>query len=930
MGWRRAGIAFALVLLVSAGFPSHPAISQDATGEEDGTETTPYRFDVAQPEPQVTWRNGTAPPSGLCAATEVQTVCAGLATDPGTVVRLPVDDVIPLGVPVALEARFYLPEDSGMDLGFYHGGGDVYAYETFGPTETETGVTQGFNANLSALQDATSRITFYIYSSQATPEVPYDLRLTIEPLTETVPPGAPVLVPLANGTRLSVEPDMQDAEGRLLLWDPADRLTETERIERRPVELGAPTTPGEHVLLTDRAGGVKLLAHGSPPPTAELQLLSKTWEIGPRHEMGPDGELTWSFTTTTTPLQVALLAEWSAGTDSPQDTQMEIRSPAGPVLSTQRTVHNVWWTSAHAWAYGPVADQNLTTGVYEVEIQGAPGGTNVTYGHAIASYQRPLPGTEEQLGVADATDDVAEPAPGLLSVWSSTSNTDEAQFDALGVQAEPGSPEGARLGLRIADLEQINIPPGYDAVIYAAGVRHSEEATTVGYVKEQDTFTSFCAPDTLLFREEPSNPYRVIQQEVPLRFSLSQGGSGVLIFELPPRCVGEGAGEARMIEELAGGTFLLQRREGQSSEIVRMDDVRSDVDLQLFPEQEANREGAARTPEPATENTSLERSSLGTPSPERPWYEAPLGLANFWDILGLVATAVVATSSGLFALWRSRREDEEPRPPAPGELFLGKYMVDRKLGQGAFGTVYLATQVKLERQVVIKQLHPHLTNVAEARARFQREARLLASLDHPNLTTIHDVEEVAGRWYLVMEYVDGGSLEELMAQGPVPNQVALRVLREVLDGLAHLHDRGVLHRDLKPSNILLRSDGRVKIADFGVARSAQAATQLTQGASPPGTPLYMAPEQFDGVGDDPRSDLYAVGVLAYQLLVDAFYLQPPPANLEALRDRARTEPPALPVDGLAPALNRWLARSLAKAPEDRYQTAEEMAAELPG
>jgi predicted Ser/Thr protein kinase len=300
------------------------------------------------------------------------------------------------------------------------------------------------------------------------------------------------------------------------------------------------------------------------------------------------------------------------------------------------------------------------------------------------------------------------------------------------------------------------------------------------------------------------------------------------------------------------------------------------------------------------------------------WVLPPLGLV-------LVVGAVVAF----------RRRQAAPvvtvaaapaAPPTPGEVFLGKYKVEHELGRGAFGSTWLAHHTKLERPAVIKQLHPEWSAVPEARARFQREARILAALDHPHVTRVYDVEEAAHAWYLVMEYVDGGTLEDYVRSAPMPPSQATHVMSQVLDGLAYIHGAGVLHRDLKPSNILLTSQGNAKIADFGVARSKGfEATMLTVPGSPsPGTPMYMAPEQVRGSPGDARSDLYAAAATLYRLVAGKSYLEPLPDDpLEALHAIA-DRPPNLPLAELTPALNAWLSKGLAKSPSDRFQTAEEM------
>lgn len=301
-----------------------------------------------------------------------------------------------------------------------------------------------------------------------------------------------------------------------------------------------------------------------------------------------------------------------------------------------------------------------------------------------------------------------------------------------------------------------------------------------------------------------------------------------------------------------------------------------------------------------------------------------------------IATAAVVTARRARAETRGGGAERVHRtpgregPPEPGALFLGKYRVQRKLGEGTFGTAWLALHEDLDRPVVVKQLHPELATVAEARKRFEREARILARLDHPAVTTIYDVERVQDRWYLIMEHVDGGSLGDRLEQGPLAPQEAVRLFLDVLEGLAYIHGQGVLHRDLKPSNILLTADGRAKVADFGVARSdARSQTVLTRAsATPPGTPLYMAPEQLTGDDVDLRADLYAVAATLYEVVTGRFYLGEPPRSRYELERAVVERPPHLPVAALPTGLNAWLARGLAKEPAARFPSARAMAKAL--
>jgi predicted Ser/Thr protein kinase len=305
-----------------------------------------------------------------------------------------------------------------------------------------------------------------------------------------------------------------------------------------------------------------------------------------------------------------------------------------------------------------------------------------------------------------------------------------------------------------------------------------------------------------------------------------------------------------------------------------------------------------------------------------------LGLA----IVGVAGAAALARAARREArAVRGRVEALAPSgPPAPGAVFAGKYAVERELGRGAFGTTWLARHLGLQRPVVLKQLHPEWSAVPEARARFEREARILADLDHPRVTRVYDAEHVGGAWYIAMEYVDGGSLEDRLREGPLPPAEAEKLALQVLDGLAYLHARGVLHRDLKPSNILLTRGGDAKIADFGVARGGRSeGTMLTGAGAPlPGTPLYMAPEQLRGEGGDARSDLYALAATVYRAVAGRSYLGDVEDDLLAVRGAVLERPPALPLAGLPGGWDAWLAKGLAKRPEDRFPDAEAMARAL--
>jgi serine/threonine protein kinase len=253
----------------------------------------------------------------------------------------------------------------------------------------------------------------------------------------------------------------------------------------------------------------------------------------------------------------------------------------------------------------------------------------------------------------------------------------------------------------------------------------------------------------------------------------------------------------------------------------------------------------------------------------------------------------------------------------------GRYRLERPLGRGGMASVYLARDVELDRPVAVKLLAESLAGDTAFRRRFLREARLAARLSHPNVVAVYDAgDEGGGRPYIVMEYVDGTTLE---GRGPLPPGEAVALAVQACQGLAHAHAAGLVHRDVKPHNLLLRTDGALKVADFGIARAAEA-TALTQVGTVLGTAAYLAPEQAAGEEVTAAADVYSLGAVLYELLAG----RPPyePASLADLTDR----PEIRPVSELAPRVPRHVEdavmRSLARNPAYRPASAGELAREL--
>jgi len=257
----------------------------------------------------------------------------------------------------------------------------------------------------------------------------------------------------------------------------------------------------------------------------------------------------------------------------------------------------------------------------------------------------------------------------------------------------------------------------------------------------------------------------------------------------------------------------------------------------------------------------------------------------------------------------------------------GQYAIERELGSGGMATVYLARDIKHDRQVALKVLRPELAATLGP-DRFPREIRIVAKLQHPHVLPLHDSGESAGFLYYVMPYVDGESLRtKLTREGQLPVHEAVRILREVVDALAYAHAQGVLHRDIKPDNVML-SGRHAMVMDFGVAKAVSDAggEKLTTVGVAVGTPTYMSPEQATGeLHLDHRSDIYAVGILGYELLTG----KPPfvAHSAQAVLSAQVLERPK-PVSEVRPAvpepISDMLMKCLEKNPADRWQSAEEI------
>src|SRR5437879_4298602 len=284
----------------------------------------------------------------------------------------------------------------------------------------------------------------------------------------------------------------------------------------------------------------------------------------------------------------------------------------------------------------------------------------------------------------------------------------------------------------------------------------------------------------------------------------------------------------------------------------------------------------------------------------------------------------------------SRAGTMSTMPDAPDSLFIqfqaalvGRYSLERELGRGGMGVVYLAREVRLDRPVAIKLLPPGKAGDMNLRERFLREARTAAKLSHPHIIPIYTVDEVGDFVFFAMAYVDGETLtERVRRRGPLAGSEAARILREIAWALAYAHSQGLVHRDVKTDNIMLEAaTGRALVADFGIAGLVRGAAAL-DGGEVIGTPEFMSPEQALGEHVDGRSDMYALGIVGYFALSGKLPFEAEKATDVLAKQVAEPAPPLAGVAGVPPRLAVAIDRCLAKDPAERPQTGEALAEQL--
>lgn len=258
---------------------------------------------------------------------------------------------------------------------------------------------------------------------------------------------------------------------------------------------------------------------------------------------------------------------------------------------------------------------------------------------------------------------------------------------------------------------------------------------------------------------------------------------------------------------------------------------------------------------------------------------------------------------------------------------LGSYRIISQIGEGGMATVYKAYQASMDRNVAIKVLPSHLANNKEFAGRFLQEARIIANLEHPHILPVFDSGESEGISYLVMRYLEAGTLKEKMEAGPLSWSEIDRIFTQLADALSYAHNRGVIHRDLKPSNALIDSQGNLFLTDFGIAKLLEGTSHFTQTDTVMGTPAYISPEQAQAQGVDRRSDIYSLGIILYEMVTGRVpFLADTPLAVILKHVSAPLPLPSTLKPDIPPQIEQVILKALAKSPQDRFDSATEFAA----
>lgn len=268
---------------------------------------------------------------------------------------------------------------------------------------------------------------------------------------------------------------------------------------------------------------------------------------------------------------------------------------------------------------------------------------------------------------------------------------------------------------------------------------------------------------------------------------------------------------------------------------------------------------------------------------------------------------------------------EEPGNTA-SELLADRYQVIKRLGQGGMAEVFHARDLTLQREVAVKALRPDYTDDPAFKSRFQQEARAAANLVHPNIVTIYDFGRDADQYFIVMEYVQGTDLKTLLRRrGRIPHKEAVDLMIQICSGVGYAHRAGLVHCDMKPHNLLVTPDGRVKVADFGIARALAAIRPDEVHETVWGSPLYFSPEQASGGPPSPASDVYSLGVVFYEMATGRLPFEAEDSTaLTRMHQEQRPTPPRILAPELPSQLEQIILKVLAKEPAARYRTADQL------
>src|SRR3989304_3967384 len=250
----------------------------------------------------------------------------------------------------------------------------------------------------------------------------------------------------------------------------------------------------------------------------------------------------------------------------------------------------------------------------------------------------------------------------------------------------------------------------------------------------------------------------------------------------------------------------------------------------------------------------------------------------------------------------------------------GPYQIVAPLGEGGMAAVYKAYQPAVERYVALKVLSRHFADDPQFTARFQREAKLLAKLQHPHILPVFDYGQAEGYTYIAMPFVQSGTLTDYLADQPLPLARIRQIITQIGEALNYAHARGLMHRDVKPSNVLMDESGNCLLTDFGLARMVEASVNLTTSGTIVGTPAYMSPEQGSGAKIDSRSDIYSLGVILYEMVTGRVPYQAETPVAVIFKHIQDPLPPARKLNpDLPETLERVILKALSKRPEDGYQ-----------